>query len=797
MTTVSPNAVPELATALIGREPEVTFLRKQVTETAAGHGSVVILSGEAGVGKTRLVEAAAAGATAQGFRVLWGRAESEQERVPYGLICGALAWYLDSASPSHQAEVASLVSGLAPHLWPLLFANEELTLGPDPAETPELRQSLFLARLVRLFADLASEQPLLVCLEDLHRADSSSLAVLGRLAQRNREAPLMVLATARPEGGDDGHAALVRQSLQELHRHDHVHLRDVGPLGASDLRALVASCFPREALSAELLDSIHKKSGGVPLYAVQFLEFLIERGVIYQERGLWVGRRLEEGDMPDSVRSAIRRRIESLGPEERELLSLAAAQGDRFEGALVAKALSQPVARTLRQLAELGPRTRLVKSDGRGFRFAHPVLTEIFYQLLPESKRRHIHLRLAYTLERERPDQVEDLAHHLYQAGLYSRALPCLLAAAQRAREAHAYREARLLLIQAQTAREALDGRAPGGSDLEILLNLAEVEERLGDPERSLELSRQAIRQSDDRTDKRFIAEAYMQMGWIHARQSAREEAVRNYRQALDLFFLLGDEPKAAQVYVRLGNVAFEHGALSEAAATYRDAQATATKSGSHALQGSISGNLGVIATVRGDFVEAVLSYTQAIKAYSRIDHRYGLCQTYQNLGMCHAAQQDWGEALTCYGRGEDLARELGTVDVLANILVSMALVHARTAQADEAETSCLRARLLMEQLTNRLGLAECSKVEGIIARERGLHAEARRQLDQARDAFVALENDLGVAECEAELAEVDLLTGDADRAGERLGQAGRLFEELGADAEARRCEARLAEMIT
>ena len=792
MTESPPAKALEFHPDLIGREDELLQLRRRLSEAAEGRGSVTALRGEAGTGKSRLLDEVSGIAAELGHLVLrgWGGAGAEQ--LPHGLFTGVLAGCA-AASESASETVVELVSQLAPHLWSTVFPDREDPQAQEPADSPELRQALLLARLVPLLTKLAAERPVLLALDDLHQADSSSLQVFQHLSQQVEEAALCLVVTVRLEEKQQDGEAPLRHMLQELHRRERFHLTDVAPLTQEQTQALVASCFRREGLSGDLYEFLQRKSGGVPLFVLQYLENLVERGVVHRDHGLWVNRHLEEDDMPASVRAAIRQRIEGLGEWERDLLSQAAVQGDRFEGTLLASSLSQSLTRTLRELNDLSRRTRLVKPDGTGFRFAHPVLAESFYQLLPETRRRHFHLRLAYHLERGRAGQVEKLAHHFFRAGLYDRALPCLVQGGRRARDAHAYREARLLLIEAQGAADALNGDAPRELELEVLLMLADVEERLGDPARCLELAEVVVQRAGE--DEASMAEALLLMGWVLARQAKWGDAEGTYRRALELYSGLGDERNVATVHLRMGNIAFERSDLEAAAAAYMDARATATKCGDGALLGSIAGNLGVVATVRGDHVQAVLHYTEAIKAYSRIKHRYGACQTYHNLGMCHAAQQEWKVALSCYAKGEELAQGLGTVDVLANLLVSRAQAHARRGELEEAETARERAARLMEQVGNRLGQAECLKVQGIVTRERGQLERASEVLQQGMTAFQALENELGVAECGLELALVAQRRGDTAGARRRLQDSIRLFRQVGASGDAERGENLLAEM--
>ena len=439
-----------LIPALIGREDQLALMRRCLAEAAAGTGSIVVIRGEAGLGKSRLLEEAAALAHERGSLVLRGSGIARAEKVPNGMLAGVLTDFLACATGAEVSAVREVVAQLMPHLWSAIFRDEPAA-DAEPAEMrPELRQSLFLARVTALLVERSRRQPVLVCFDDLHWADSASVRALQPLAQQLADAPLTILATLRPEEAPEDETLILPRIMQGLQRFEQFSQIDLPALTAQQTRAVAVSCFRREALSVEFFDLLFTRSGGVPLFVIQYLDFLLERGVIHQQHGLWINRRLDEGDIPDTVRDTIRGRIKKLPEDERDLLSLAAVQGPHFEGGMLAKALAQPVTRILRDLDELGRRTHLIKVDGRGFRFSHPVLADAFYQLLPLAKRRHIHLRLAYILERDRPKESQQLAYHLYHAQQFDRALPHLLQSARQARDSFALRESRLYLTQAR-----------------------------------------------------------------------------------------------------------------------------------------------------------------------------------------------------------------------------------------------------------------------------------------------------------------------------------------------------------
>jgi tetratricopeptide (TPR) repeat protein len=790
----TPAQKTELNPALVERDQEMRFLDQQMDQASHAMGGVVFVSGEPGVGKTRLMDEAEALAQERGMLFLRGTGEARRAGMAYGVVAEELGRCLEHVSETEGVQLREAVAELAPHLWSCLFPTEECPPTPDGEVSPQLRQSLFLARLGRLLLDLARRRPLVLCLEDLHWADSASLQLVAYLTSRNAEVPLLILTTYRP-GQQDG--LDLEETLRELQLRRHLHMLTLKPLSSAGTRAMAASCFGRQGLSEKLLQWLHRKSGGVPFFSIQFLEFCLEKGVIYERDGLWVDRTPKDEKEPDSVRAVLRQRLQNLAPEELKVLGCAAVQGDRFEGRLVARALGVPFVRVMRTLAELVRRTRLVRAEERRFCFAHAMLTEVLYEQLSVDERRWMHLRLGRILEEQGPGDVEVLAHHYYRAGSFARAVPHLLESARRAHGAFAFREALGFLDQTKVA---MGGTASGGVQLqrqEMLLTRADIEDRTGRPAKALELCRQVLELAAPTEDRSMVGRSLLLMGWVQFRKGEWEEAISLHQGAHEIFEELGDDLRCAQVHLRLGAIAFERGQLDEAEARYRDAKSVAIRHASHSMLGTVSGNLAVLATVRGCYLDAVLGYTDALKAYKRVGNTYGLCQTYHNLGMANAAQEEWDEAIQCYERGRALAREMGTIDTEANIMISLAPSRMALGDLEGAEDMCRQARTHMEQLGDRPGLAECDKVEGMIYRERSQYVEAQEHLELGRHRFEELEIALGVAECDLELGRLFRVSGEVEQARLRLQESQRIFGEIGAAVDANRAEAMLSELAS
>jgi tetratricopeptide (TPR) repeat protein len=757
-------------------------------EVVAGEGAVVLVAGENGVGKSRLVAELAREAAGRGIWCLSGNGDPARSDLAYGAFLGVLRACMQHGSSRQRRVVREMVEGLAPHLCGSLFPRARRRSRADAAAmNPDFRQVLFLARLTRLLLEEARQHPVLLCLDDLHWADSASLQLLGHLARKSAAAPVMIVAIYRSEAPAEQGTAHLAGMLAEFHRNPHVEELRLGGLSTADTRVLISSCYELSEFSEEFYQRLYCRTRGVPLFILQYLEFLQEKGVLCHPRGLWVDRPWEELAIPDSTRGVMQQRAEGLSQEQRDLLSHAAVQGEVFEGELVAQTMACPRTRVLRELGRLAHQTHLVHGEARGFRFEHPLLVEVFYDRLPDALRRRVHLLLADRLEQRRPGDVEVLAHHFYCAGSPVRALPYLVAAGERARAASACPEARRFLKQTLEVTDQLDAPQMHAPRLAALSSLAGVAARLGEWTHLTGYCREVLRLSTPRADDAAVAKALLQLGEARHRQGEWEEATQLYREALDLFSASGDEEGRAETHVRLGCMELGRSRLEEATECFTEAQVMALKIGNQILSGTVYRYRGLVSKVRGQYLEAVLHATAALRAYRRAGHRHGICQVYHDFGMVHAAHREWRVAPECCTKGAKPARELGARDLLARCLVGRAVAQLGMGDAGAAQTSCLAARVYLEEGRDRRGLAECRKVEGMICRTQAQYPAAEERLHQSKHVYLEMEDRLGVAECERELGLVLQHRGDPDGARRCLRQSCELFGRVGALEDERR----------
>jgi hypothetical protein len=407
---VTPEDPAVTGRAFVGREHELSELRRGLVEATAGRGSLLLVVGEPGIGKTRLADAFSAEAARAGARVVWGRCWEAGGAPAYWPWVEALRAY---GRAEDQETLAAQMGAGAAHVARILPLAARLTAPDDVTalESLDPEQARFaLFDAVTSFLDAAAaEAPLVIVLDDLQAADRPSLLLLQYVAGQLRGMRVLVVATCREADADLAPAA--RDALGVLARHARtIPLRGLTEGEVARLLAgAVGSDVPHDLASA-----IHAATGGNAFFADELIRLLRAEG------------RLRAGALPDpppvpqGVRGAVRRRLAALGEETCAALAVAAVIGREFDVEVLARVCEATIARMTDLLAPAAA-SRIAHPPAAapgGHRFAHVLIRQVLYDDLPPGRRLALHARIAQTLAslspaRRRPAEV---AHHFLAA---------------------------------------------------------------------------------------------------------------------------------------------------------------------------------------------------------------------------------------------------------------------------------------------------------------------------------------------------------------------------------------------
>lgn len=422
-------------TTLVGRERELDLLRGCLADMLAGHGSLVLIGGAAGIGKTALAEALCREAAAQGVLVLAGRCFDLTETPAYG----PWGYLFDRYYPNVP---------LPPP--PAAFATRG-TIGAVMSQTALFRD------VWDFLAALAATHPVVLLLDDLHWSDAASLDLLRFLAQSVATLPLLILATYRGDELARDHA--LSPLLPTLVREARAERIDLQPLDAVAVRQFVTGRYAlNDADSARLVGYLQARAEGNPFYLGELLHSLEETDLLRQEPDGWILGDVSRTKIPPLLRQVIDSRLRRFDVESQRLLTFAAIIGHEIPLAVWAIVGGRDD-ETVLSVAERALEARLLVEtpDGGGVQFAHALVREALYETIPTIHRRRIHLRVGETLAATRNPDPDAVAYHFQRAG-DDRAVAWLIRAGERAQRGYAWLtaadrfDAALALTEAQGA---------------------------------------------------------------------------------------------------------------------------------------------------------------------------------------------------------------------------------------------------------------------------------------------------------------------------------------------------------
>jgi predicted ATPase len=459
----------------VGRERELGELRHALDETRDGRGRLFLISGESGVGKTRLAEEIAREAAVRGMLAVWGRCWEGAGAPAYWPWIQVIRGCINSANSAQrhavlESEHASSRLEAVAKIVPELLTAVPRSVKPivatrlDPAEA----QFRLFDSIATLLKDFARLKPLAIVFDDLQDADYSSLSMLRFVARELAGVALLIIGTYRE--------VEVRRS-PELSKHigdlgREAHSIPLGGLSEGEVAQFVAFSSG-QTTDEKLVSRLYAATDGNPLFVDGIVRIMIADG--------GAGHKSTSNNyfkIPDSLREAIRRRLAALSDESNSLLASAAAVGKEFDASVLQKASSAPV-EEVRHLLDEAAAAGIVNALGKDrYRFSHALIRDSVYGGIDTNRRVKLHALLGETLEEMHTNKLQghcaELAHHFKEAGISKKAIYFLQRAGQEAWEALAFEETFEHLCAATELMEESSSYAEKRADLlEVIANLA------------------------------------------------------------------------------------------------------------------------------------------------------------------------------------------------------------------------------------------------------------------------------------------------------------------------------------
>ncbi len=714
----------------VGRGFERQVLRQAWVAAAAGRGSFVLVAGEAGIGKTRLVSDLISSASDAG-RVLFGRCWESTIAEPYGPVLDAFR----SSSPPLDFAALDLPSVWFRELARLLPELEPLLEGESsgPLDGVRDRDRLFEGVRAALRA-MCSDRPILLVVDDIHWADETSLSLIAHVARGANDMHLLIVALSRDEHFPTARQPQLR-ALEACGRR-----LDVRPLDSADAAELVRVMSASRELPARFGARIHERSGGNPFFLVETLHALFDqRSVERDEDGRWTttpGSAAADYaalPMPERVGHIVDSRLDRLDDDSRRLLECAAVLRRGFGFELIQRLSGLEVREGLDALDALLMHGLIEEAGEEGleaqFDFHHALVRERVYSSLSGARRQHLHRQVAGRLETDQPEAPDRVAYHYLRGGDRRRACEWSLRAGESAMAVYAHEDA---LSHFRTASQLA---AHAEEELAADAGAGDAAAGLGRPAEAVEHYLSAL---DHAATPETRADLLRRIGRSHERQGAFDDAIIAFESARTALRGRSVSLEAvriadglATVYVRLGRID-QARALCQDALTLLEMCDRLGAEDHDKAEAWVRNTLGM-ACLHGDrYPEAIESLTRSLELKRGLKDRLGEATLLNNLGVVHYHAGRDDEARQRYSESLEIKASIGDLYGLAIGYTNLALIETHLGLLDDADLNLKAARRAAEDV-----------------RAIWLHPEIHRigaQLALAR-------NDLGTARCEAQRA--------------------------------------------
>lgn len=606
----SPVDTSVVCPILIGRERYIDAINRVLDASAAGHGHALTICGEAGIGKSRLMsEVRRLGAAhSPQFQVAQGHCFEQDASLPYAPIVDLLRACMAARSPEDFAEC---IGPDGPHLLRLLpdLASVMSDVQPAPPSDPEQEKRQLLGALVRMFGRVATRQPLLIIIEDLHWSDDASLEFLGTFAHRLSSLPAVLAVTFR---SDEVQPAL-RRLLTVLDRERLTLECPLPRLSPDEVARMIRGIFRLQVpVHDETIDTIYPLTEGNPFFIEEVLKSLVSSGGIFFEDGGWERKPIDELHIPRSIHDSVADRRERLTPAAQRVLDIAAVTGRRFDFALLQHIAALDEPRLLDIIKELISAQLVVEESADHFAFRHALTRQSIYSGLLARERRMLHHTIGETIQQVYATSLDahlaELAYHFYEAEAWDEAYYYARRVGQNAQRLHSPAATIEHLSHALEAARHLRVRVPAA----IYRARGQAHETLGGFDAARADYERALDAAQTAHDGAAEWQAQIDLGFLWSGRDY-ERAGALFRHASDLAESIGDSLLRAQSLDRVGNWLVNTGRAKEGIALHRRALAIIEEHGDPARIAETLDLLGMACGIYGDYSGACAHYTRAI----------------------------------------------------------------------------------------------------------------------------------------------------------------------------------------
>ncbi|MCD6400243.1 tetratricopeptide repeat protein [candidate division WOR-3 bacterium] len=799
---------------MVGRGIELEKIREISKSIFNGKGGVVCISGEIGVGKTRLIQEVAKDAYFQDTLLLSSNLSATTKSIPYfpfREIIRALAYKeckecIKQIPEVYQMEITKIVPELS-------------------NRAKKMEKGIFMVDKYRLFEGIrrflsieSSKRPLFIFLDNIHWADDGSLELLYYLIRSLRESPVFFFLIFRIEESKEGNFQNILQLMSREGLYKEIKL---APLRIADV-ALMLSLILDAKPSTRLIDYIFNETGGNPFFIEELVKSLEENNALVWNKEEWVFDENRKVVIPYSLEGVVERKLSMIDIDAHRLIEYASVIGREFNFSLLREITGINEGQLFDLMDEILGMRLLKESGSEQYCFSEDLIREIVYQKISRGKLKRYHQivgeKLLSLYKGHTNEVVEELANHFYLSGDRKKAVKYSIIAGDRARDAYANKDAIRFYTRAiESLDKTIKNRAV--KEIECLKKRAEVLNLIGENKKAILDLKDAIKKSKLMGDKKEEADCLIVLSKVYQDTGQYDKASKISKKSLEIYKNLGDKRGKAEILKRIANIHFYLGEYQKALEVYQRSlkieeaiedllgQAENLNNigvvyqtlgkfnkalesfqqslkiskaiGDREIEAKSLNNIGIVHYKLGEYTDALRYYENSLKIFEEVGYRNAVAKSLSNIGNIHHSLGEYEKALEFYKNGLKIMEEVGDIQAEATNLFNTGSIYENLCNFDEALDLYQRSLKIVEEIGDRQMEVACLASIGNIHSEKDNYSLAETYVSKAYSLAQEINSKPLIVYVLLRIIAYNLVKGDLNEAKKRLKEVSSLTDKL------------------
>lgn len=726
---------------LIGRENEMRALENHFDRMMKGESSTIMVSGEVGIGKSRLVWEMGKKVKTMQARYLVGRCLHSEMGFPYKPIIEIIRGYFALKDLKEPESITVFLEEKAPHLvgrLDIILALLMIT-GKDVSLINKEQLWDTITEIVKL---IAQDRPLLMHIEDLQWADQATLNLLTFLARNTSREKVLIIGTYRPEElttSANGQPHPLHQTLELLNKFRLSREIILDRLDIEGTKKVTHSVFSDGIFPENLYDMIHRETEGNPLFIVELLEFLRNTGFVYRDDEKWrFSGEVDKISIPRRISEVITNRLQKLSEDERQILSVAAVEGEVFHTNTLTRCLRVSRMKVLRYLQNLESSHHLIHATETDFIFDHGKIRDVVYDSLIAELRKEYHTLIAEHFCEFYSNQDEHavkIAHHLVKADKEKDALDYFIRAGKYAKLLFANEEAIKNLSSAlEIVNKLFEQQLKPGlqkKKLDILKERAEIHLRTDNYDASLSDYEEVSEIAEQLDNQQEIADAILGIGTSKIKKGDHKIGLDYHKKALMLHKQIGNRIGEGHTLQHMAIAYWECGDMETALKLCGEALEIANETGDKMLKAGCFMWFGGIYHILGEYEKSITYCKDGLSILKKGPDRNTEAECLHAIAIDHHFLANFEESLQYADKTIELCKKIGNRFYEAWGYIDNAINYRELGQYREALCQIEKAGKIYENINAPWGTGRCLMVESWIHDDVGNHVETLRVTDK------------------------------------------------------------------